>query len=181
MFSPDGNKLASISYEETVLLWDTSSGQVIQSFKDHVNAVYHLAFSGDGKRLALLLYDGNVKLWDMITDQAAGPTLACLPTCVGHILIIGSKVFIVSGLVTARCISVYISCLIDPPYTVAHELGWIPQAGRKEPPTNSRHPDSVAGSQSLIYAGQPATIIPQRSVMPIRAHNHREMVKRYKD
>ena len=51
-FSPDGLRLASASSDNTVRLWDASSGVELRSFRGHENSVLSVAFSPDDQRLA---------------------------------------------------------------------------------------------------------------------------------
>lgn len=54
MFSPDGTKLASGSYNPPAMLWDTSNWKEIYTFSGNsYDVVYCVAFSPDGKMLAL--------------------------------------------------------------------------------------------------------------------------------
>jgi WD40 repeat protein/serine/threonine protein kinase len=61
-FSPDGKRLALAGVEGVVYLWDTATGQVVQTFK-HSGGVNVLAFHPDGSRLATGGRDGTVRIW----------------------------------------------------------------------------------------------------------------------
>ena len=67
-FSPDGQRLASASYQ-MVEVWDVLTGQEIRTLKGHTGAVSSVAFSPDGHRLASASADGTVKVWDANTGQ----------------------------------------------------------------------------------------------------------------
>ena len=68
-FSPDGQRLASASGDETVKVWDAATGQETLTLKGHTGAVKSVAFSPDGKRLASASCDQTVKVWDAATGQ----------------------------------------------------------------------------------------------------------------
>ncbi|KAL8365075.1 hypothetical protein RB595_004068 [Gaeumannomyces hyphopodioides] len=76
-FSPDGQRLASASFDETVKLWDAATGACLTTLEGHSNWVTSVAFSPDGQRLASASSDKTVKLWDAATG-------ACLKTFEGH-------------------------------------------------------------------------------------------------
>jgi WD40 repeat protein len=69
VFSPDGRRLASASYDRTVKVWEAQTGQEQLTLKGHPGAVTSVAFSPDGRRLASASYDRTVKVWDAQTGQ----------------------------------------------------------------------------------------------------------------
>ncbi|WYZ42067.1 hypothetical protein EsH8_V_000962 [Colletotrichum jinshuiense] len=77
-FSDDGTQLASASYDKTVRIWDTATGQCLQTFQGHKNAVISVVFLGNDKeQLASASWDKTVKIWDTTTGR-------CLRTIHNH-------------------------------------------------------------------------------------------------
>ena len=68
-FSPDGQRLASASFDQTVKVWDARTGQESLTLKGHTSLVRSVAFSPDGQRLASASWDQTVKVWDARTGQ----------------------------------------------------------------------------------------------------------------
>ena len=66
-FSPDGTTLASGSADNTIILWDATTGQYKETLIGHKRAVYSIAFSPDGTTLASGSWDRTIKLWDTAT------------------------------------------------------------------------------------------------------------------
>jgi len=68
-FSPDGLRLASASWDETVRVWDPATGTQQAALTGHTGRVSAVAFSPDGQLLASAGGDRTVRLWD---GRAAG-------------------------------------------------------------------------------------------------------------
>ena len=62
-FSPDGTVLASLGYDQSIILWDTRTGKMVRKITLSTDAVYSVAFAPDGARLASSDWDG-ITLWD---------------------------------------------------------------------------------------------------------------------
>jgi len=57
-FSPDGSKIASGSWDETIKLWQVSDGALPRTLEGHTDNVTSVAFSPDGEIIASGSYDG---------------------------------------------------------------------------------------------------------------------------
>ncbi|HVB60079.1 MAG TPA: serine/threonine-protein kinase [Ktedonobacteraceae bacterium] len=66
-WSPDGRRLASGSDDETVQVWDASTGQHLCIYRGHSGNVPTVAWSPDGRRLASGSDDETVQVWDAST------------------------------------------------------------------------------------------------------------------
>jgi WD40 repeat protein len=68
--SPDGNTLASASWDMMIVLWDMRTGRELRAL-DVGTPLYAIAFSRDGKTLAAGGVDGNLRMWDAARPEDA--------------------------------------------------------------------------------------------------------------
>ncbi len=66
-WSPDGKRLASGSNDDTVQVWDATTGGNVLTYKGHSDIVDAVAWASDGKRIASGSADKTVKMWDATT------------------------------------------------------------------------------------------------------------------
>ncbi|GLJ05982.1 hypothetical protein SUGI_0029860 [Cryptomeria japonica] len=66
-FSPDGQWVASASFDKSVKLWNGTTGKFITTFRGHVGPVYQISWSADSRLLLSGSKDSTLKIWDMRT------------------------------------------------------------------------------------------------------------------
>ena len=67
VFSPDGARVVTASYDKTVRIWDASTGAVLKRLTGHEDAVMSAAFSPDGARVVTASKDKTARIWDAST------------------------------------------------------------------------------------------------------------------
>ena len=72
-FSPDGKRLASASWDQTIKVWDAATGQEALTLKGHTQIVNTVAFSPDGERIASASADKTIKVWDARPIETPSP------------------------------------------------------------------------------------------------------------
>jgi eukaryotic-like serine/threonine-protein kinase len=68
-YSPDGQWLATPSYDQSILLWDLASGRACQTFEGHEGVVMRVVFSPDGQRAASASWDGTARVWEVSSGR----------------------------------------------------------------------------------------------------------------
>lgn len=70
--SPDGRFIASASADGTARLWDSRTGEHIETLVGHLAGVSALAWSPDSATLATGSDDKTIRLWDRVTGRPRG-------------------------------------------------------------------------------------------------------------
>jgi WD40 repeat protein len=89
-FDPTGRTLASGSADQTVKLWESSSGKLLRTLEGHQHRVSSVSFDPTGRTLASGSADQTVKLW----ESSSGKLLA---TLAGHLGPVESVSFAAKG------------------------------------------------------------------------------------
>ncbi|KAL0888471.1 hypothetical protein Bca101_012454 [Brassica carinata] len=64
-FSPNGQWIASASFDKSVKLWDGVTGKFITDFRGHAKSVYQISWSADSRMLLSCSADSTLKVWDI--------------------------------------------------------------------------------------------------------------------
>jgi cytochrome c len=80
--SPDGNTIASASWDRTIRLWPLAGGapRILEGHSQNVNGV---AFTGDGKNLVSAGYDATVRIWPLA--GSGSPVIVTLPAALNAV------------------------------------------------------------------------------------------------
>jgi WD40 repeat protein len=65
VFTPDGKRILSASYDQTVRLWDVESCKEVCRFFGHTNWAWGVAVSSDGRLGLSGSLDKTVRLWKL--------------------------------------------------------------------------------------------------------------------
>jgi cytochrome c len=80
--SPDGNTIASASWDRTIRLWPLAGGtpKILEGHSQNVNGV---AFTSDGKNLVSAGYDATVRIWPLA--GSGSPVIVTLPAALNAV------------------------------------------------------------------------------------------------
>ncbi len=67
--SPNGEHLATCSYDKKIILWNARTGEQVRTFEGHTGPVYDIAFSPEGKNLVSASADDTCKVWLVATGE----------------------------------------------------------------------------------------------------------------
>ena len=67
VFSPDGSRIVSASFDNTARVWDAKTGVVVATLSGHTDRVVSAAFSPDGSRVITASSDNTARVWDAVT------------------------------------------------------------------------------------------------------------------
>ena len=62
-FSPDGKLIAACGGDNSIILWDAETGQLIRTMKGHTGPVHSVAFFPNAKSIVSGGADATVKIW----------------------------------------------------------------------------------------------------------------------
>jgi len=65
VFSPEGKRIVSGSYDQRILVWNSETGAVVSGpIEGHTSWVTSVVFSPDGKRIVSGSRDRTIRVWD---------------------------------------------------------------------------------------------------------------------
>jgi WD40 repeat protein len=68
-FTPDGGSAVTVSFDQTVRLWDVATQAELRRYEQHTGPIFCLAISGDGSVLVTGAQDNTLRVWDLPLGQ----------------------------------------------------------------------------------------------------------------
>ncbi|HEX4610091.1 MAG TPA: hypothetical protein VH092_18000 [Urbifossiella sp.] len=63
-FSPDGRRVVTTSFDQTVRVWDAGTGTEVVALKGHTGRINSAAFDPAGRRVVTTSIDRTARIWD---------------------------------------------------------------------------------------------------------------------
>ena len=89
-YSPDGKYVVSASKDETIRLWESSSGRCVRILEGHTDAVWSASFSPNGKYIISTSNDKTARIWESSSGR-------CIMILEGHTDRVTSSFFLKDG------------------------------------------------------------------------------------
>jgi WD40 repeat protein len=87
-FSPDGKRIVTSGWDNTLRLWDVATGEQIGApFTGHTDRVLSADFSLDGKQIVSGSADKTIRIWDVFSHKQIGDPF------IGHTADVGAVAF----------------------------------------------------------------------------------------
>ncbi|NUX52169.1 TIR domain-containing protein [Paraburkholderia sp. JPY418] len=69
VFSPDGKRVVTASWDGAARVWDAATGKQIVQLSGHQGLIYSAAFGPDGRRVVSASADRTARVWDVATGR----------------------------------------------------------------------------------------------------------------
>ena len=70
-FSPDNIHLASCGNDKRIILWNRTSGKIVEKFKDKYSPIFSFCYNSNGTLIAAVVDGERVKVWSTFTNEIA--------------------------------------------------------------------------------------------------------------
>ncbi len=74
VWSPDGEQIASVSYDGTMQIWDVATGNILFTYSGHASYLHAVTWLPDGRHIASASHDKTVQVWNAVTINPAATT-----------------------------------------------------------------------------------------------------------
>jgi len=81
--SPEGRYLASVSWDQTLKLWDWRNGEELGTIQAHDHGIQSVVFVGD-RKIATGSYDQKIKIWSFAARESGSISLQLDATLTAH-------------------------------------------------------------------------------------------------